>query len=46
MDKDIKSHKDEANEEKNNMFITSNFYVKLLLAGNIILSLLIMYLVF
>ncbi len=34
------------NEEKNNMFITSNFYVKLLLAGNIILSLLIMYLVF
>ena len=35
-----------ANEEKNNMFITSNFYVKLLLAGNIILSLLIMYLVF
>ncbi len=33
-------------EEKNSMFITSNFYVKLLLAGNVILSLLIMYLVF
>ena len=32
--------------EKNSMLITSNFYVKLLLAGNIILSLLIMYLVF
>ena len=32
--------------EKNSMLITNNFYVKLLLAGNIILSLLIMYLVF
>lgn len=35
-----------ANEDKNKMLLTSNFYVKLLLAGNIILSLLIMYLVF
>lgn len=35
-----------ANEEKNSLLFTSNFYVKLLLSGNIILSLLIMYLVF
>ena len=35
-----------ADEDKNNILITSNFYIKLLLAGNIILSLLIMYLVF
>ena len=34
------------NEEKNSLLFTSNFYVKLLLSGNIILSLLIMYLVF
>ena len=43
-DKIDKSNK--TDEEKNSMFITSNFYVKLLLAGNVILSLLIMYLVF
>ncbi len=33
-------------EEKNNILLTNNFYIKLLLIGNIILSLLIMYLVF
>ncbi len=32
--------------EKNNILLTNNFYIKLLLIGNIILSLLIMYLVF
>ncbi len=37
---------DKTDAEKNSMLITSNFYVKLLLVGNIILSLLIMYLVF
>lgn len=33
-------------EEKNNILLTNNFYIKILLIGNIILSLLIMYLVF
>lgn len=33
-------------EEKNNILLTNNFYIKLLLICNIILSLLIMYLVF
>ena len=33
-------------KKKNSLLFTSNFYVKLLLSGNIILSLLIMYLVF
>lgn len=35
-----------AEKEKNNILLINNFYVKLLLIGNIILSLLIMYLVF